>query len=304
VINLLVTGRRGQVGSAVADELMGRVKLIGYERGSLDLADPDAIRQRIRHARPDVIVNAGAYTAVDQAESDESVAHAVNAVAPGVLGEEAKRANALLIHFSTDYVFDGSKRTPYVEEDAVNPVSAYGRTKLAGERAVAASGCRHLTLRTSWVYGPQGKNFMLTMLRLAETRDELRVVNDQRGAPTSSRALARLVRALLDRGDAGELARAQVDRLAEASGLYHATAGGETTWFGFAQAIFESAAKRNASLKVPRVVPIATREYPTPAKRPAYSVLSNARLASKLGTAIPDWHEGLEDTTAVLFSGR
>jgi dTDP-4-dehydrorhamnose reductase len=303
VINLLVTGRRGQVGSAVAEELLGRAKIIGYERASLDLADPDAIRQRVRHARPDVIVNAGAYTAVDQAESDEAAAHAVNAVAPGVLGEEAKRANALLIHFSTDYVFDGSKRTPYVEDDAVNPLGVYGRTKLEGERAVAASGCRHVILRTSWVYGPHGKNFMLTMLRLAETRDELRVVNDQRGAPTSSRALARLVRALLDRGETGELARAQVDRLADASGLYHATAAGETTWFGFAQAIFEVAA-RHASVKVPRLVPIATREYPTPAKRPAYSVLSNARLASKLGAAIPDWREGLEDSAAVLFGGR
>jgi dTDP-4-dehydrorhamnose reductase len=299
VINLLVTGRGGQVGSAVAEELLGRAKIIGHERASLDLADADAIRQRVRHARPDVIVNAGAYTAVDQAEGDERAAHAVNAVAPGILGEEAKRANALLIHFSTDYVFDGSKRTPYVEDDAVNPLGVYGRTKLEGERAVAASGCRHVTLRTSWVYGPHGKNFMLTMLRLAETRDELRVVNDQRGAPTSSRALARLVRALLDRGETGELARAQVDRLAEASGLYHATAAGETTWFGFAQAIFEVAA-RHAPVKVPRLVPIATREYPTPAKRPAYSVLSNARLASKLGVAIPDWREGLEDTAAVL----
>jgi dTDP-4-dehydrorhamnose reductase len=239
----------------------------------------------MREAQPDVVVNAAAYTAVDRAETDAAAANAVNAVAPGVFAEECRRAGALLLHFSTDYVFDGSKAAPYVESDATHPLNVYGRTKLEGEHAIAASGCDHLILRTSWVYGPHGKNFLLTMLRLGAER-ELRVVDDQRGAPTSSLQLARLTsELLLDHGS---------ERVRAASGTYHATAAGETTWYGFAAAIFERQARR------PRLIPIPGSEYPTPARRPANSVLDNRRLAAALGIRVGGWEEGLDETLAAL----
>ena len=302
MIRVLVTGARGQVGAEVARELDGRADVHAFDRATLDLAQPAAIAARVRAIRPDVIVNAGAYTAVDRAESEADAARAINAVAPGVLGEEAKRANALLIHFSTDYVFDGSKKRPYVETDTTNPLSVYGRTKLDGERAVAASGCRHLLLRTSWVYGPHGKNFLLTMLRLGAERDVLKVVDDQRGAPTSSRCLARLVREILDRdGDIDEITRTEVDEAAAKSGVYHATAAGETTWFGFAQAIFDEAARQDRLARpAPRLLAIPTQDYPTPAKRPANSVLAGERLESAFATRIPDWRRGLEEAVSAL----
>lgn len=285
-MRVLVTGCRGQVGTEVARALAGAAHVVAHDRGTLDLSRPGEIRARVLEARPDAVVNAGAYTAVDRAESDEAAALAVNGVAPGVLGEACREAGALLVHFSTDYVFDGAKRGPYVEGDAVNPLNAYGRTKLAGERAVAASGCAHLILRTSWVYGPHGRNFMLTMLKLAETREELRVVDDQHGAPTSSIQLGALTRSLLV--DVG------LERARAASGLYHATAAGETTWRGFAEAIFAGEARR------PRVVPIASSEYPTPARRPANSVLSCERLHAALGVRLADWRAGLEEARAAL----
>jgi len=210
-MRVLVTGAGGQVGGEVARLLEGRVEVVAHDRESLDLEKPDDIRWCVREARPDVIVNAGAYTAVDRAESDPQRAWAVNAVAPGILGEEAKRAGALLIHYSTDYVFDGELDRPYVETDRTRPLSVYGSTKLEGEHAAAASGCRHLILRTSWVYAPRGKNFMLTMLRFASERDTLRIVDDQRGAPTSSAQLARATAARRPRYsvlDNGKLERA------------------------------------------------------------------------------------------------
>jgi dTDP-4-dehydrorhamnose reductase len=302
VIRVLVTGAGGQVGAECTRELDGRAEVIARDRGGLDLARPEALREGVRSARPDVIVNCAAYTAVDRAETEREAAHAINAVAPGVLAEEAKRHGALLIHFSTDYVYDGTKPAPYTEDDPVNPLSVYGATKLEGERAVAAAGGAHLILRTSWVYGPRGKNFLFTMLRLARERPELRIVDDQRGAPTSSRALARLVRELLDRnGDTDEIAREEVERCGAASGIYHATAAGATTWFGFAQAIFDEM-QRQARLDVaaPRLVPIATSDYPTPARRPANSVLSNAKLRRAFGVGIADWRSGLEETISAI----
>jgi dTDP-4-dehydrorhamnose reductase len=282
-MRVLVTGCGGQVGREVARVLAPACEVVAHDRASLDLADPAQIAQRMREARPDVVVNAAAYTAVDRAESDVEAAHAVNAVAPGVFAEECRRAGALLLHFSTDYVFDGTKQGAYVEGDATNPLGVYGRTKLDGERAIAAAGCDHLVLRTSWVYGPHGKNFMFTMLRLGAERDELRVVDDQHGAPTSSLQLARLTRELLG----ADAARARA-----AGGIYHATAAGETTWFGFAQAIFA------AQPKQPRLVPIPTSAYPTPARRPANSVMSNDKLAAAFGLRMGDWREALAETLA------
>jgi len=301
VIRVLVTGAGGQVGAEVVRELAGRAEVVARERAQLDLGDPASIRAGVREARPDVIVNCAAYTAVDRAETDREAAHAVNAVGPGVLAEEARACGALLVHFSTDYVYDGSKREPYRETDAVGPLSVYGETKLEGERAVADSGVKHLVLRTSWVYGPRGRNFLFTMVRLGRERPELRIVNDQRGAPTSSRALALLVREMLERGCAGSLARAGVEQAASLGGIYNATAAGETTWYGFAQAIFdEMLRQRRLDFAPPRLVPIATREYPTPARRPANSVLSNDKLRGAFGVAIPDWRRGLEGVVSAI----
>jgi dTDP-4-dehydrorhamnose reductase len=302
VIRVLVTGARGQLGADLVRELEGRSEVVAHDRSSLDLARPDDIAERVREARPQVILNAAAYTAVDRAETDLEAARAVNAVAPGVLAAEAKRLGALLVHYSTDYVFDGTKKTPYVESDPTAPVNAYGRTKLEGEEAVAASGCDHAILRTSWVYAPHGKNFMLTMLRLAATQKELRVVDDQRGAPTSSRQLARATLDLLARNDRSRpIAPDDLERVRDASGLYHATAAGETTWFGFALEIFDRWSKRPGNVFVmPRVIAIPSADYPTPARRPANSMLSSERLAATFGVRLPPWRDGLEEALSAL----
>lgn len=290
-MRVLVTGAAGQVGAEVARLLAGRAEVVAHDRATLDLARPGQIAARVREARPDAIVNAAAYTAVDRAESEPEAAHAVNAVAPGVLAEEAARVGAFLLHFSTDYVFDGTKQGSYVEDDATNPLNVYGLTKLEGERAIAAAARDYAILRTSWVYGPRGRNFMLTMLRLGLEREELRVVDDQRGAPTSSPQLAALTRRLLL--DCG------LDRLRQSPGLYHATAAGDTTWFGFTQAIFERAHACGRAPRVPRLVPIPASDYPTPARRPGNSVLSCERLASAFGVRIPHWREGLAEALSL-----
>lgn len=302
MIRVLVTGARGQVGGELVRELEGRAEVVAHDRATLDLADPGAIAARIREARPDVILNAAAYTAVDRAEAEEPMARAVNSLAPAVIAEEAKRAGALLVHYSTDYVFDGTKRRPYVESDATRPLNAYGRTKLEGERAVLTSGCAHLILRTSWVYGSRGSNFMLTMLRLAATKDEVRVVDDQRGAPTTSRQLARATLDVLTRGERlRAIGAADVARAKEAGGLYHAAAAGETTWYGFAQAIFAAWSRRaGGGLAVPRLIPIPASEYPTAARRPAYSVLSSAKLDESFGVRLSEWREALEEALSAL----
>lgn len=298
-MRVLVTGANGQVGAEVARTLAGRAEVAAMGRSELDLADPGRIAAVMREVRPDVVVNAAAYTAVDRAESEEALAHAINAAAPGILGEEAKRLGAYVLHYSTDYVFDGTKEGAYVETDAVNPLSAYGRTKLEGERRLAASGCDHAVLRTEWVYGPRGKNFMSTMLRLAAERPELRVVDDQHGAPTSSLQLARLTRALLE-GPEGALSAASIARLRAANGIYHATAAGTTTWCGFARAIFEARARQVPGFRAPNVVPIPASAYPTPAKRPSNSVLSCDKLAARLGARIGDWRAGLEEVLSAV----
>ena len=301
MIRILVTGAGGQVGAETVRALAGRAEVVAHDRSTLDLADPAQIASRVRDARPAVIVNAAAYTAVDRAESEPELARAVNALAPGMLAAQARAIGALLIHFSTDYVFDGTKRAPYAEDDATSPLGVYGRTKLEGERAVEQAGCAHLILRTAWVYGPRGRNFMLTMLRLADQGVPIRVVADQHGAPTTSAQIARAVASLL--GGASIDARS-VERLKAAPGVYHATAAGETTWHGFATAIFEERARASGGrLAAPSVIPITTAEYPTPAKRPAYSVLSNAKLEKTFGVRLGAWRDGLREALSVL-AGR
>ncbi len=282
-MRILLTGRNGQLGFELARTLAPLGELRAFDRSTLDLADPDALVGACRAFRPHLIVNAAAYTAVDKAQSEAALAQAINARAPGILAEEAKRAGAVLVHYSTDYVFDGRKRTPYEETDATAPLNVYGRSKLDGERAIAEVACRHLVFRTTWVYGPRGRNFLLTMLALAADREELRIVGDQRGAPTTSLFLA----------EATVRAIAAIPPDGVASGIYNLSAAGETTWAGFAEAIFARAA-RWQRLRAPRVVPIATADYPTPARRPAYSVLSHRKFRQAFGFAPTDWEVQLD----------
>lgn len=274
-MKILLIGKNGQVGWELERLLPQVGETIALGRAQADLADVDQLVSTVRALRPTVIVNAAAYTAVDRAEAEAELSFAVNARAPRVLAEEAKRLGAYLIHFSTDYVFDGAKRVPYVEGDAPNPLSVYGASKLEGERGMIAAGGRHAILRTSWVYAHRGRNFFLTMLDKGRAGKPLRVVADQRGAPTWAGDLARVASALARQAD-------------PAQGLYHAAAGGETTWCGFAQEIF-----RQAGLDVP-VEPITTAEYPVAARRPAYSVLDSTHLTRASGiAAIGDWNERL-----------
>jgi dTDP-4-dehydrorhamnose reductase len=282
---ILLFGRAGQVGGEVQRLLDGRADVIAPSETQPDFRDADALRAAVRAAQPSVIINAAAYTAVDRAESEPDVAYAVNAVAPGVLAEEAVRLGALFLHYSTDYVFGGTKGAPYVETDISAPLGEYGRSKLEGERRVLAAGGRCVILRTSWVYGPRGNNFLLTMLRLFAEREEVRVVDDQIGAPTTARYLADATLRVM-----------AADPAAAACGLYHVTAGGQTSWCGFARRILEldlRPAKRCA-----RVVPIATSDYPTPARRPAWSVLDSSRFSAAFGFAQRPWEALLEEAMA------
>jgi len=267
-LKVLLTGRNGQVGWELARLLPTLGELVSTGRDELDLADDDAIRRLVRAAKPQLIVNAAAYTAVDKAESEPELAMQINGTAPGVLAEEAKRLGALLVHYSTDYVFDGTKSSAYVEDDAPNPLSAYGRSKLAGERAIRASGCRHLILRTSWVYGPRGKNFFLTIAARARAGEPLRVVADQRGVPTTSRFLAEKTLALLAK---------------DASGFLHLVPSGQTTWYDFAREIVKLSGSQC------EVKPIKTGEFPVAARRPANSVLDIQKATAVLGVPMPDW---------------
>jgi dTDP-4-dehydrorhamnose reductase len=258
-MRILLTGAGGQLGHELAPLLAAHGDVTALARRQLDLADAAAISATVRAIAPDLIINAGAYTAVDRAESEPALAHAVNAQAPGVLAAEARRCGALLVHYSTDYVFDGRASVPYAEDAPTHPLSVYGATKLAGERAIAASGADALVLRTSWVYGLHGRNFLLTMMKLAGEREELRVVDDQRGAPNWSRTLARTTATLVAR---------RLPWLRERAGLYHLSCGGVTTWYAFASAIVAATAPPG---RLPRMVPITTADYPTPARRPANS---------------------------------
>ena len=288
-MKILLTGCNGQLGRELKRSLASLGELVTCDRGQLDLAKPDALRDAVRAIAPAVIVNAAAYTAVDKAEAEPAVADAINAVAPGILAGEARRLGALLIHYSTDYVFDGAKPAPYTEDDVPAPLSAYGRSKHRGELAIAAAGGRHLILRTSWVYGLHGANFMKTMLRLGKERDELRanlrVVGDQIGAPTWTRHLADATALILARHD-------------NPDGLYHLAAAGETSWHGYAEAVFEEAQRAGLMEKIPVVHRITSADYPLPAPRPANSRLDCSRFARDFGLALPDWRTGLIDCLA------
>ena len=274
---ILLTGAGGQLGFELAQLLRAHGKVVATDRTTLDLADPDAIVAAVRGARPKLIVNAAAYTAVDLAEKEAAAAHAVNARAAGILAEEATRIGAVLIHYSTDYVFDGTRTTPYPEDAPANPLSVYGASKLEGELAIAAVGAHALVFRTSWVYGLHGSNFLLTIRRLAAERDELRIVADQIGVPNWSRVLAEATTRIVASG---------LPALAARSGLYHLSSSGQASWHDFACAIVGDVAR-------PRVVPITTAEYPTPARRPAYGVLATARFEHAFGFALPGWREAL-----------
>jgi len=287
---ILLTGINGQVGYELARSLQGLGRVVALDRGALDLGDLDQIRRVVRDLKPALIVNPAAHTAVDKAESEVDVAMRLNGEAPGVLAEEAKRIGASLVHYSTDYVFNGRKDGIYKEEDAVDPQSVYGRSKLAGEQAIAASGCDYLIFRTSWVYGTRGKNFLLTMLRLGAEREELSVVADQHGAPTWANTIAVLSANILAQALAAD--QAQGDRHAwwqQHSGIFHMTASGSTSWHGFAEAIFEL----SSLARKPVVKPIPSAAYPTPAIRPSNSRLSNDKLAKTFGLCAPDWRDAL-----------
>jgi dTDP-4-dehydrorhamnose reductase len=284
-MRILLTGKDGQIGWELQRTLAPLGELAAFGRDGLDLADLDALSSTVRALQPDVIVNAAAYTAVDQAQKEPALAMRLNAEAPGVLAREAARSGALLVHISTDYVFDGRKNSPYVEDDAVNPINSYGSSKLAGETAVRDAGGRHLILRTSWIYAARGKNFLRTILRLAHEREELRVVSDQIGAPTWSRLVAEAIAHLV------VLTRAQH---AGVPGTYHLTTGGETSWHGFAQeAITQATELTGFKARVRTITPIPSSEYPLPAQRPLNSRLSNVRLETAFALRLPDWQTAL-----------
>ena len=279
-MKLLLIGRNGQVGRALESCLAPLGEIIALDRHGLDLAKTDQIVSVVRDIKPTVIINAAAYTAVDQAETEPIVAHANNAQGPAILAEEGKKLGALLVHYSTDYVFDGTKATPYVEDDTPNPLSVYGQSKLAGELAIQAASGRHIILRTSWVYGARGRNFLLTILRLARQKEELRVVDDQIGAPTSSSLIARATANILSASP-------------DLHGVYHLCASGQTSWAGFARMIIAQAGLQT------RVVPIPSSEYPVAARRPLNSRLDCTKLVSEMGNSLPDW----SDEAALVLTG-
>jgi len=287
-MRVLITGKNGQVGAELGRLYQPSNNVILTGRDECDLSSEQSIRDAVRRFEPEIVINSGAYTAVDLAEKERHLCFAVNAVAPGVLAQETARTGALLIHYSTDYVFNGKKAQPYVESDPIDPINTYGASKAAGEKAIVEAGGRYLVLRTSWVYAAQGKNFLRTMLRLGAERPELRVVDDQVGAPTSAAAIAAATRRIAD--------RYQQNREYAAPGIYHMTAADSTSWCGFARAIFDAAAIE----KKPRVQPIPSSEYPTPASRPANSVLSNDKFARVFGFRMSGWKQQLEEVLATM----
>ncbi len=286
-MKILLAGGSGQLAQELQQVLLSSGEVIVVDRTRVDLSQPESIRQAMAQIQPDLVVNAGAYTAVDKAESEPELAHAVNGIAPGIFAEECEKRGASLIHFSTDYVFDGSRGSAYLETDITNPLGTYGKSKLAGEEAIRQAVNRHIIIRTAWVYGNGGKgNFVKTMLRLGKEREEIRVVADQIGSPTCTGDLAAAVSQIIP----------QIKP--EIFGTYQYTNSGVCSWYDFAIAIFEEAGKLGFPLKVQRVIPITTAEYPTPAKRPAFSVLSTVKISALLGTYPPHWRQGLRQMLA------
>jgi len=289
---ILLLGAGGQLGKQLKQALTGNTNLTALARADLDFTNADAIRKAIRDAKPEVVINAAAYTAVDKAESEPEQARLVNAVAPGVIAEELTRTKGWLIHYSTDYVFDGSGAKPWVETDPTGPLGVYGHTKLDGEVTIAATGCKHVILRTSWVYAAEGRNFLHTMLRLGRERDQLKVVDDQIGAPTTAEALTAATEAVLNYLAANGQNPA-------ASGVYHLACAGETSWCGFARAIFAEFAPRQTP---PEVLPIPTEAYPTPAKRPRNSRLNCGKFIRQFGFSMPQWQDALHEVALAVLA--
>ncbi|MGB3614384.1 MAG: dTDP-4-dehydrorhamnose reductase [Elainellaceae cyanobacterium] len=291
--SVLLIGANGQVGHELRRSLQGVGDVVAVGRQELDLTDIDSLRQSIRAAQPDIIVNAAAYTAVDNAEEEDDLANAINAIAPTVMAEEVQRLDGLLVHISTDYVFNGMKSTPYLEDDLPQPLGTYGKSKLLGEDGVRQSCDNHIILRTAWVYGTKGKgNFVKTMLRLAADRDELRVVADQIGSPTWSSDIAATI---------AKLIQLEASECPAESGIYHFTNSGVASWYDFAIAIFEEAKTQGAALQIKQVVPITTAEYPTPAQRPAYSVLSGQKIAELTGVPL-HWRHSLRQMLTEFYT--
>jgi dTDP-4-dehydrorhamnose reductase len=291
---VLILGAAGQLGVELKRSFSNLGNIIALDRRSIDVTLPTQVRDQIRSIRPDVILNAAAYTAVDKAESEAEAAMAINAVAPGIIAEEALKVRALLVHYSTDYVFDGSKQGSWTEEDVPNPLNQYGASKLAGEQAIQAVGGKYFIFRTSWVYGPHGHNFLLTMLRLGRERDRLAVVDDQFGAPTSSIEIANATRAVV--------VRCLADRhgdLGDWIGIYNMSCSGLTSWYGFARRIFYYAT-RLLDGRMPEVTAIGTTSYPTPARRPLNSHLSNDKLKDTFGIELKSWEPALRDVIHIL----
>ena len=287
-MRILLLGKNGQVGWELLQTLAGSGEITALGRDDLDLSIPDQIRRRVQEIKPDLIVNGAAYTAVDKAEQEPELAMSINGIAPGILAEEAKKIGAALIHYSTDYVFNGNKKSPYTEDDAPSPVSVYGKTKLAGDMAIQAVGVPHLIFRTGWVYGLRGKNFLLTMQRLAREGKDIRVVDDQIGAPTWCRVIAESTAQIISQLFQGAPEQGTA-RIKEYSGIYNMTCSGQTSWHGFAKAILDRGGLSSSSLTA-----IPTTEYPTPAARPRYSVLSKARREKIFQSLSPAWEDSLK----------
>lgn len=285
---ILIVGYAGQVGVELQRSFLGAGEIVCHDRDTVDLSVPEQVSAMVRNAAPGIILNAAAYTAVDRAESEPEAAMAINATAPGIMAEEAARIGALLVHYSTDYIFDGTKTVPWIESDKPNPMNVYGASKLAGEIAIKQIGGQFLIFRTSWVYGPHGKNFFLTMLRLARERESLDIVDDQIGAPTSSIELADATRMIVEGVRAGRYGFNK-----DWAGLYHMTCGGSASWCGFARAIF-ARSKTLLMGNTPTVIPIDSADYPAPAKRPHNSVLSNEKLYTRFGLRLSSWEEALD----------
>lgn len=283
-MKILLTGSTGQIGRQLRGLLPSIGETYAADRGAIDLARPESTRAVIREFRPDVIVNAAAYTAVDKAESEPALAHAINGIAPGVMAEEARTCGALLMHYSTDYVFDGKSTVPYIESDTPHPVNEYGRSKLAGETAVTAAGGAYLILRASWVYDARGDSFLAKMLNAAETHDELRVVDDQTGSPTWARAIAEASVGLLR----------NASRIRQSPGIYHMAAAGAVNRYDFVRRALELASGLRMLPKMPRIVPAKTVEFPLPAARPCYSALASGKICEAFGVGLQDWENQLK----------